>query len=347
MSQIRLTKQERIQALERLGYTDREAAFLSLAALNGGYFLRRQYCQFLNKAVGGTAASLIEKVLTKGHAHVATYGNNIRVYHLAARPFYAALGQEDNRNRRLRQPETIKDKLLGLDFVLAHRDQEYLTTEQEKLDYFVATLGLTKAVLPGKCYVGSGKTTERYLVEKFPIFLSGPPQAASSPVVSFCFVDGSAASVSGFWTFLQQYGRLFAALRRFHVVYVADIAIRFEAAEAAFGRFIAGRMQAESMAPGDPLVRRMLAHFEARNHYEAQQWSTFDRDKLIRLRNERREFSGDPHEALYRLWKSGGAMAVDTVLAATRGPTIPSEGSFSIYRVEHPYDFFGALRTGN
>ena len=208
MSQIRLTNQERTQALQRLGYTERESAFLLVAALHGGYFLRRQYCQFLDRAVGGTAASLIEKILGKDHASVITFGGNIHVYHLAARPFYAALGQEDNRNRRLRQPETIKDKLLGLDFVLAHRDQEYLATEQEKLDYFVGVMGLGKAVLPGKRYIGSGKTTERFFVEKFPIFLSGPAQPASSPVVSFCFVDGGAASVSGFRTFLQQYSGL-------------------------------------------------------------------------------------------------------------------------------------------
>ncbi len=344
MSQIRLTKQERRESLERLGYTPREAGFLGTAALHGGYFMRRQYTQFLGKALGGTAASLIEKVLAKGHARVATYGGNTHVHHLAARPFYAALGQEDNRNRRLRQPETIKNKLLGLDFVLAHPTPEYLATEQEKLDYFISTLSLEKAVLPGKCYVGSGQRTARYLVEKFPIFLSPPGPDLALPVVSFCFVDSGAASVSGFWTFLQQYSRLFAAVRRFHVVYVAETVFRFPAAEAAFGRFIAGRLQADAMAPGDPLVRRMLAHFEARSRYEAQQWSTFDRDKLIRLRNERREFSADRHQTLYHLWKTGGAAAVETVLAGAHAPATPSEGSFSTYRVEHSYDFFGALR---
>ena len=73
MSQIRLTNAERMQALQRLGYTDREASFLCLAALHGGYFLRRQYGQFLGHSLGGTAAALIEKLLAKGHVQVATY----------------------------------------------------------------------------------------------------------------------------------------------------------------------------------------------------------------------------------------------------------------------------------
>ena len=60
MSQIPMTNSDRINVLEQLGYSEREAAFLNLAALHGGYFLRRQYCEFLGKEVGGTAASLIE-----------------------------------------------------------------------------------------------------------------------------------------------------------------------------------------------------------------------------------------------------------------------------------------------
>ena len=41
------TGDERIARLEELGYTEREAAFLVLAALHSGYFLRRQYQEFL------------------------------------------------------------------------------------------------------------------------------------------------------------------------------------------------------------------------------------------------------------------------------------------------------------
>ena len=120
----------------------------------------------------------------------------------------------------------------------------------------------------------------------------------------------------------------------------------FQAAEDAFEP-IHRRTHADRVdGAGDPRVGRMLTHFEARSRFDAQQWSTFDRDKLIRLRNERREFSGDQHEALYRLWKTGGSQAVDTVLTATLAPRTPSEGSFAAYGVEHTYDFFGTLRTG-
>ncbi len=38
-----------IPALETLGYTDREAAFLYLAAAHSDYFLRRQFDYFTNR----------------------------------------------------------------------------------------------------------------------------------------------------------------------------------------------------------------------------------------------------------------------------------------------------------
>src|SRR4051812_33255271 len=102
MSQFVLTSQERIAALQRLGYTERESAFLCLAALHGGFFLRRQYAQFIGRQVGGTVAELVRKALAHGHATSVTGCHNTKVYHLSSRPFYAALGQEDNRNRRTR-----------------------------------------------------------------------------------------------------------------------------------------------------------------------------------------------------------------------------------------------------
>ena len=77
---------ERVEAIRALGYTEREAAFLVVAALHGGYFLRRQYTEFIGKETGGTAAALVERLLAKEHARATTALNNTKVYHLASRP---------------------------------------------------------------------------------------------------------------------------------------------------------------------------------------------------------------------------------------------------------------------
>lgn len=337
MSQVRLTHQERIEAVCRLGYTEREAHFLCLAALHGGYFVRRQYCQFLRQLAGGNAASLIEKALAAGHVTASSYASNTHLYHLGARPFYAALGQEDNRNRRTRQPSTIKNKLMGLDFVLIHPQHTYVATEQEKLEYFNAVLQIEHAALPFKRYASRGQTTDRYFIEKYPIFLgAGQP---SSPVVSFCFVDEGLAGMSAFETFLNQYGRLFAALTRYDVHYVAATDHLFSHAARAFEKFTRDVLRAEPL--GGSQVPRMLAHFELRRLYETQQWNAFDRAKLIRLRDERHEFSGERWEMLYALWRNGGAPALENFLERNATHRTGSGGSFQTCRLDQNYDLFG------
>jgi len=341
MSQILQTDSERIASLGCLGYTEREARFLSLAALHSGYFLRRQYREFLAQDDGGSVAQLIEKVVARKHVRVFTYHHKTQIYHLGARPFYAALGQSDNRNRRQHEPITIKGRLMALDFVLTHRDRFYLATEQEKVDYFTKTLGIDRDILPAKLYrsAANGSNTARYFIEKYPLFLSEPPFSghATFSVGSFGFVDEGAVTLSGFETFLAQYRALFAALTRFAVVYIAANSARCGRASALFERFAS---DGGSLAL-DPDIRRLLDHFAARRLYEAKQFASFDRAGLIRLRNEQQEFSGSEWEAIYGLWQRGGDAAVFENLSPNRVRPGRLSGTFSACVLEHSYDFFG------
>ncbi len=213
MSRITLSPSERIEALGRFSYTPREAAFLVCAALQSGFFLRRQYCQFIHKEVGGTAAALIEKVLTLGHANALEGCRQTQVYHLGSRPFYAALGEEDNRNRRMRPPVAMKNKLMCLDLVLDHPEHSYLVTEQEKVTHFTRTLGISHGDLPAKEFRSptAVNSTARYFVDKYPIAL------ASDGHISFCFVDEGLATGARFESYLKQYAALFSQLTRFEL----------------------------------------------------------------------------------------------------------------------------------
>ena len=81
--------------------------------------------------------------------YITGFGN-LHVYHISARPIYKAIGQENSRNRRERAPVVMKNRLMGLDFVLAHPGNTYLMTEQEKVTYFTSTLGIAITDLPVK-----------------------------------------------------------------------------------------------------------------------------------------------------------------------------------------------------
>jgi len=344
MPAIQLTPEERIQGLQRFGYSEREASFLAIAALHGGYFLRRQFARFLAREDGGAVVQLIDKALALGHVQVFTYEHKVHIHHLGARSLYRALGEEDNRNRRQRQPLTIKNKLMGLDFVLKTPEGQYLATEKEKLDHFCRGLQLPESVLPVKLYRGAdGESTARYFVDKYPLFLLPASAPAASPVVSFCYVDEGMTTLSRFDSFIAQYGRLFACLPEFRVIYVASTPVLFSGARKCFERFVAKQGNGMDGSAMDPDIRHMLEHFEARRLYEMKQLTGFDRAKLIRFRNEREAYSGPQHMSLYELWKGGGNQAVLQILKTEMRLPARWQAAFSTCLLEHRYDIFGTL----
>ena len=339
MTIVLMRNDERKVAIQRFGYTEREAAFLCLAALHGGYFLRRQYNAFLECHRGGNADRLIEKGVLQGHIRVHESANRTQIYHVGAKSFFKAIGEEDNRNRRWRQPYPVKVKLMGLDFVLAHRQHHYLATEAEKLDYFAGRLGLNHSHLPQRIYRSrhGRNITTRYFVDKFPLFLSGA-SSAPSPVVGFCYVDGSIGKPSGFDTYLLQYKDLFSRLDRFGIIYIAGDERMFPKAERIFGRVCGNGAQAVSV-PGDRDIERLREHFRARDLFERRETSSFGKAGLDRLREELAEFGGPEYEALYCQWRERG----DCILGGGAESPERRSGGFATYRVDHDYELFGEL----
>jgi hypothetical protein len=342
MSSVAMTNPERITTLENLGYTSREATFLCLAALHGGYFLRRQYCGFIGKEMGGTVAALVEKLQAQKHAVAISALNNTKIYHLGSRPFYALLGETDNRNRREHSTPEMKKRLMGLDFVLAHPNYRYLATEREKIDYFSGTLGISLSTLPYKRYISlkTPSTTTRYFVDKYPIFLSETKPNQPRLRSCFCFVDEGSVTLSAFETYLQQYSGLWRALKDFQVIYVADSDRLCQAAERRFAAFC-GYVKSSESDPEARHAMRILEHFEARFQYEKGDFASFSREKLVRLRNESVEFSDLKHQDLYERWKAAGAQAVVDAIAPTSRLPLRVDATFSTYLVDHNYDLFG------
>src|SRR5271166_6549168 len=170
-----------IENLFVLGYTEDEACFLYLVATHSGYFSTRQYLAFTGAKSGDKNMAFTQKVLGKGHATSRLLLRNGRVYHLFSRLVYRAIGRENLRNRREHSVEHIRTKLAILDFALAHLDYRYLETETEKVGYFCRKLSISRTLLPSKRYKGAirEKTTDRYFVDKFPLFFA--PDSSTSP----------------------------------------------------------------------------------------------------------------------------------------------------------------------
>ena len=241
MSQIPMTEDARVRALARFGYSEPGSVVPVPGRPARRLLPAPSVRSFTGGKDGGNVTQFVQKTLTNGHLRSSTWRQGTQLYHLCSRPFYEAIGRGENRNRRPREVLTIKNKLMGLDFVLAHLNVRHLATEQEKLDYFTGALGLDSSCLPSKLYraAGAGKTTTRYFLDKYPVF-TFPAGQAPSPVpagISFCYVDEGTATLSRFESYLKQYGALLTALPAFCLIYVAAEDTHFKAAQRQFETF--------------------------------------------------------------------------------------------------------------
>ncbi len=328
--------------LPRFGYTDRQAAFLRLVALHSGYFVARQYDQFIGTGPGGPRRRFLVQVAAKGHVRKLPSCDRTVIYHLCARRFYAALGIENSRNRRPHEPFGIKTRLMTLDFVLRHPAVQVLSTEDEKLDLFTETLKLSPVILPSKVYNGKGHAsrTVRYFVDRNPIFLT-PAAEGAAPVVSFAYIDASSESTAGFRTYLLQHRSLLQGLETSRLVYVANSAERFDRAAKDFAELLGLNEATDALGSVDGT--RLLQHFEARACHERNDYRGFDTAKIERLRCDLREFKGPAFDALFGVFQSQGAGAMLAELARLKALKRTPQVTFETELIPHSYAFLGLV----
>jgi hypothetical protein len=302
--------------LQPFGYTAREADFIALAALHAGYFLRRQF-----RLKRGKAADLLcRKVLAYGHATATVYAGNTHLYHLHAKPLYAALGQVDNRHRRPKDPFYLRAKVMGLDYVLAHPGYRFLPTEQDKIAYFCDERGLSRLVLPSKIYSGQDKTqTTRYFVDKYPIRID-----PATGTVAFCYIDDGVYTPPGFATWLGQYAPLIRALGAAELIYIATSGAAVGPARREFAKRF-------GTAPG-ALPPELVAFFAQRRDFEKNGLGGRSQGVLDDYRRQSRRYADGLFEEQYAAWKTGQELV-----------KAPLPVTFSNYVLPFSYAFFGTI----
>ena len=327
-------RESSIDNLRGFGYTEDEARFLYLVATHSGYFSTRQYLEFTGAKSGEKSMAFTQKVLGKGHAKARLLLRNGRVYHLFSRLVYRAIAREHLRNRREHSVEHIRTKLAILDFVLAHLDYRYLETEAEKVDYFCGKLEISRALLPAKRYSGAirQKTTDRYFVDKFPLFFL--PDSSSPPVVTFSFVDPGLITLASFETHLLAYGSLFSALPALCFVYIATRSTHFESAR---NLFLTMMCRAPDTDPGDEVLR----YFTLRQLWEAKQYGKLNNEEIEFLNRATKRFDDAPTDIRYKQWILG-RVSSDAVRAEFRDLAPKQEVSFATELVDGQAALFEA-----
>ena len=291
--------QEKIEALTALGYTQGEARFLYIVATHSGYFLARQFLNFVGAKRGYRTHSLAQKLVSQGHGSMREYRRNGCIYHLYSRKLYARIGHENLRNRRRHRLEAIRTRLLGLDFILANQGYQYLETEGEKVAYFCDEWHVEKQFLPLKVYVGGpgSQPTLRYFVDRFPMFLSSD-SCSSPPVVTFSYLDPGLESLAAFVTHLRQYQPLFRELSAFRFFYIANARLHFAKATELFTSLVAAPLESD-------IATELVRYFKTQVIWETSEFGTLTKHDLLFLNQAKQRFTGERFEILLRNWKAG------------------------------------------
>ena len=287
-----------LDALKTSGYTEPEARFLYLVATHSGYFVARQFLGFTGAHWGKRTTMFWAKLHAQKHARTECFPKSGVIYHLFSRRLYRQIGRENLRNRREHEIEFIRQRIAMLDFVLANQKHRYLETEPEKVRFFTERLKVLSHFLPAKTYQGSrnSQPTTRYFVDKLPMFLDD--DALSSPVVTFTFLQGSAAVMAEFIHHLTAYLPLFRQLSEFRFLYLAPADSHFHAAKELFDSLVTIPLQSDASAD-------IVRYFQIRKAWDLKQYGTLSEADLIFRNNAKARFSGNRFENLYRAWKAG------------------------------------------
>jgi hypothetical protein len=334
---------DRAEALMRFGYNARQASFLALVAAHGGYFIRRQFLAYLGRGHGAVTVEFLRAVLSRGHAIGARLRSHAQVYHVTAKPLYVAIGEPDSRHRRRHELSTIRRRLMGLDFVLAHRDWTFFATERDTLDFFTHDHQLPRALLPATQYTGQDETstqTTRYFTERFPIGVT-----ADRSLVVLAYVDDAEVTEAGFERFLRGYAPLCRRLSsHVQLTFVTAVDGQAPLAERAFTRIL-GRLDGGECGLHDATESELFAYVRARDACEHGALAGLRQEELDAMRERLQRFQQATAEDLYRAWQTSGDDAVRAFISRRQPVTHVARMRLAVHRLPFDYRPFGAWKA--
>ncbi len=197
-------------ALEPLGWSGRDAAWIALVCLHSGVFLRSQFAAH-HACTTKSAHRLLGRLLSARAARQYPLSPDQgaaseHLCHVTARPLYRALGIEHVRHRRHGSAGVLFRRLLSLDYVIEHPRLPWLATEQEKVAHFTG-LGIPLSDLPQRTYKGAVAPTVRHFPVKLPI-------AADERTATFVYTVSGAGDLNALPYWGETHHSLWTALRR-------------------------------------------------------------------------------------------------------------------------------------
>lgn len=310
----------RVNALSHLGFTNRQHEFLVTVMVHTGCFLERQYCAFTGTVRGQNSREFMARLAARGFVRVIEPGpvRRGRLYHIHHKPLYEAIGQADNRNRRLRIVGRMVERVMILDAILGDRRCWWLSPADDKRKFFCLMRDnyLRPEDYPHIAFGSGRQRTIRCFPDKLPI---GVEKNENGHLV-FVYLVNRRLPVD-FRQFLIRH----VSLLRFVRTWTLRLLVprRFRRAVALYKAAI----REELWTPMNPSVSKMLeTYFPER---QARGGHLCDPDERY-IREEFRKQGMLKIQALYRAWRRQG----DGVLWQAHSTTLRDDRSHGCSTIE-------------
>ncbi len=279
--------EDKLAKLRAFGYTEVEARFLYLVATHSGYFTLRQFLDFAHAKSGKRNARLVEKLFSLGHASARRYTRRSLVFQVRSRRIHAAIGKNHLRNRREHELPLIKTRVLALDFILAHPQEHYFETAEEKRRYFIERFKLEESLFSP----AGPKHDCISFSDRFPLCIAYPPPEYM-PVVTFTYIDPEHRNLDAYVAHLRTYRPLFRRLPSFQFLYVSTTSGLQNEATELFSFLVERKGLAD-----------LIRYFDLRTKWDREQYGLLTEDEVLFLSKARKRFTGPSIGSLYYLWK--------------------------------------------
>jgi len=127
---------------------------------------------------------------------------------------------------------------------------------------------------------------------------------ASSPVVTFTYLQGAEASLTDFVHHLEVYLPLFRQLSEFQFLYLARVDSHFDKARELFDSMVAIPLRSD--VSGD-----LFRYFQIRKAWDLGRYASVTEADLIFRNQAKTRFAGQRFEHPYRGWKVGRVTETD------------------------------------
>ena len=202
-----MTPQERIAAVEKQGFTRRQAGFLVTVMLHSGVCMLRQYCAYAHLVHGQKTRDFFSTLVARRLATAYSAAHRrARIFHIHGKRLYTAISEPNNRNRKPITLGRAIERLMILDAVIAEPQMRWLGSEKEKVEYFRQATSLRVGELPSISFGQAPRQTVRYFPDKLPIGVTGDGRTHV-----FLYLINRDAPVD-FRAFVNRHAELFRAL---------------------------------------------------------------------------------------------------------------------------------------